>query len=1311
MFEYPLYRTRRPFSRVLFFAVMMMLAQSSPALLSAQNAAKAWELVKKNNFVAAKAAFEKVLQQNPYDQQALCGVLFIAETLHDFDTYKKTANQLLQPDMPPRYVWLFGHLSEGTPAAVMAALQKQADSSAGIPLPVVYAQADTLFKYRRFAPSAALLRQYIPDWNWTLTGPFFNESGSAFIEESGPEKVPFNSMDTFRCVRHDAVGWKRRLYYAPGASVSFDILPSASKKAAWFANTFLTVPTSRRVHLRITRSEPMQIWLDDRLIFAQSRPLPAYLYESEIIELELSAGTHRLLVKISEFPSEQTDSHIRLGFYDRGEWWGTSERRVSQSSSNDDDSDDDNRQFRSNTDFLLRCTDPLTGAVFTDITTHFDHAYTPAAAAPAALVKTLPWLTFFKNAAQENPDDWSLQYLLAKAFSRSGASEEGEAWFADAAAQYTQSAYIRFLLAKFYDVNDKAERAEALLSEMDTTLSPTLAEHYIRLYKINKEQDENDYLAILEKMMALSPANWSLMERYLSTLKKKGRKDKIQAFTTAFMKRSFTKPNERERWKKRLEPYTEDESYKPASYQPKLEKEREKEFKNAKKSLKKVFLAEDYNTLVLYYKVKSRKADVLRTYDEWIALQPWRSFIQRGKAKYLFEIGRTDEALAAFRTLHERYPFDASLLESIGDVYMEKKQPAEALRWYKKADDTGGSYGLEHKMEKIENRRKYNGYFSPLDVEQYARTPKIQPRYADEESVISLFARQMTWLPKERRIETISKAVIHVRTEGGVKQWTEANLRPLGRITSARVLKTDGSMTSPELGGYNNIAVFKNLQPGDVIMLEGTSDNTMPDDLPNDFLQYAMMSWQTPVAYAVTELVLPKDSVLYFACNRLDCTPQRRDTADVQVLRWQWQHIEKIQEEEASPDNYDAYAWLMMGNSPDWGKVVQWYDRKTYCRTTPNYEVLKKSAELVHPGMSEAEIVEALHTFIVRDINYSYVSFLNNNYVPKKPGATLSAKVGDCKDVATLMITLLRQHGIPAWYTLVSTHNFSNRTPRPTPYVFNHAIVAWYSKDSILHFADLTTDYFPTGILPGGDCGAWGLVIRNGEKQLVRLPDHALDPRLSSVELYNRAVLDTDGNITLRVESTRTGVPAGQWRENLLPVGTEERRKMLTTYFGGGTLHHLDLEKFEFDNLDSINRPLRASFTLRAFHQLDRVAHLYVMPIPLSFSTPTQKALFAAKRYNDLDLDEFFELAPVRETLDLQLPAGYVVAELPAAKEINSRFGDYALRFEKTPQGLRVQRRCALKMRFVQYTDFEDFRKFYLDILDADDSFLALKKQ
>ncbi len=1255
-----------------------------------------WDEIQKNNFVAARTVFEGEIRQNPKSESALTGLIFLAETVQDYENYQRYTNQLLTADWAAHYVWLFGPMYTGQPTE---ALRQNLPES--IRLPFILQQADTLFRYRKFSESDAMANAALPRWNWAITGPFANVGGSNFAETTAVETNPFDLEANFKNEYGVAFRWLKRTVAAPGRPVYFHNLPDAGHLATFYANTFLTVPTDRQVVLCITRGEPIKIWLDDQLLFEQAHLTSTTEWDAETVTFHLPTGTHRLLVKISEFPEDKNESQVNLEYNDGG--------NSGDAASHDDDASDqgDSGRALTSTGFALRLTDPTTGRSFTDVTTTYMAPYQSAAQPWQMQVNAQPYLQFFRKKADSAPTSLWQQYLLAKAFQKSKALETGEEYFSRQTATNPNSAFYKFLLAKFYAANNKGERAEALLSEMDTVTAPTFVEHAIRLSKINAEQEETAYLVALQEMLQLSPTNWPTLNRYLRFLKEKGRKEQIKNYTRAFLEK-----HDSPKWQHRLEDYLKDDSYKPESYKPGTDKDREKDFKKVQKRLKSTFDWSDQEATLVYYKRKERINEVLKTYDEGLAIMPYATSMRFQKANYLFEKERADEALAILRPMLEEEPYDDDIYELIGDIFIEKKNEAEALKWYRQANELRGPSdysSVANKIEKLENKKKYTGYFSPVNLNAAVKDHSWEKQYKDEEAVISLYSQQFTYLAEEHKLQSVNKIVVHILNEAGAKMWTETDLRLLGQITSAKILKKDGSITSPDLGGYG-VAVFKNLHAGDVIVVEGSNDRNMPDEIPGQFLNISITSWQAPVAHATIELLAPKSQDLYFAANRMEVAHTTRDTGDWKILNWDWHDIPKTQNEEAAPGNLDAYAWLMMGNTPDWSRVVQWYNRKTYCRTEPNYEVLDQARALLRPDMSENQVVQTLHNFITQDINYSFVPFLNTNYVPKKPGATLSGKVGDCKDVATLMITLLHEQGIPAWYTLVSTHTFSNQAPRPTLYIFNHAIVAYQSKDGQLHFADLTTDYFPNGVLPAGDSDAWGLVIRDGETELRRLPNDAMNPAITSMAITAQATVDADGNISLDAQTVRSGAAGGNWREGLMRATEEDRRKKMSEYFGGGVLNHLDLGTIEFSNLDSINQPLQTRVQMTAYNQLDKVSDLYIMPLPLPLSTPTQKAMFAAKRYNDLDVDDLFELAPVRETVDVALPAGYRLAEMPRNHKISNQFGDYSLTFEKTATGLRIYREVTLKQRFVYHADFQAFKKFYLDMLDADDALLALRK-
>ncbi len=1264
-----------------------------------------WGFIRENNFVAASPAFEAELRRNPADAAALVGQMFLAETVQDHDNYERAARQLLASTDQPALLWLFAQMHGGGPQTML----HRADLPESLRLPFVLQQADSLFKYRRFEESRVLLATMLHDWNWSLAGPFDNPSGSGFMEKTAVETVDFDPAAQFRNAQGIAFGWLRRQLRDAGQPVTFEHLLNSQQLGTYYANTFLTVPTARRTALRIMRGEPIRIWLNDQLLVERPRTANPDLADLETVIFDLPAGTHRVLIKLSEFPEDQEDSKIKLAFND-----------LQNDGNEADDEIGQNFQGKSGrltmglderSGFVLRFTDPVSGKLMTDLSSAYTGRYTPAAT---------PWATEFQEclyptllqsvgASEKSaePQLWQ-RYLVAKAWVKLGELERSEEYFARLWAAQPESAFVKFLLAKCYSLNGKSERAERLLTSLDTTVTPTFAEQYLQLQKIDEQQQETRYIGALERLLQISPTHWPVLSRYLDFLKEKGRQEQIQRVVTDFLQK-----NPAPKWNERLDEYLKDESYKPESFKPKTDRERERTFKQAEKRLKRTCTIADFRTVLAWQKQHDRHADALDTYDKWLTISPHDIDAQFGRARYLFEMGRTEESLAAFRTLLVHDPYKARIHEAMGDILIEQKKEAEALTCYRLAQQMQGrtDYSeLTEKMEKIENRRQFGGYFAQVSLAEIARDQTWASRYADEESVISLFSQQFAYLPNQQKMEVQRKVVIHILSEAGAKRWTEADLRLIGQINSAKVLKPDGSVTSPDLG--YGVAVFKNLQAGDIILVEGSNEQPMPDEIPGELLHIGMLSWPAPVVRATTELLLPHDQSIYTACNRIDCQYTTRDTGDFKLLTWQWRDLPKIEMyEDAAPENYDAYAWLMFGSVPDWGRVAQWYERKTYCRTEANYEVLDCAHQLIRPEMSDEQVVETVHTFITKDVNYSFVPFLNTNYVPKKPGATLSGKVGDCKDVATLMIALLRERGIPAWYTLVSTHTFSDREPRPTLYIFNHAIVAYQLEGKPLQFADLTTDYFPSGVLPDGDCGAWGLVIRPGETALRRLPDHTLDPNISRIEITAKASVDAEGNLLLDGEMLRHGTAAGNWREALIPATTTDRTKKISQYFGGGVLHHLDIEALKFSNLDDINAPLLIQMRLQAFHQLDRVSNLWIMPLPLPLSTPTHKGLFAAKRYNDLDADVLLELVPVRETVDLTLPVGYALAEIPQNQQFSTPFGEYSLTFETIPGGLRIRRNVAYHQRFVHHEVFLEFKKFYLKMQDADDALLALSKR
>src|SRR5690606_19924230 len=104
------------------------------------------------------------------------------------------------------------------------------------------------------------------------------------------------------------------------------------------------------------------------------------------------------------------------------------------------------------------------------------------------------------------------------------------------------------------------------------------------------------------------------------------------------------------------------------------------------------------------------------------------------------------------------------------------------------------------------------------------------------------------------------------------------------------------------------------------------------------------------------------------------------------------------------------------------------------------------------------------------------LDFRQSGYVPQKPSKTITTKLGDCKDLSALFVTLANHAGLNSELVLVLT-NDNGRKINPLPNIgFNHCIVKvdFNGKE---HFMELTDNYAPFNTMPTSLYQANALVV------------------------------------------------------------------------------------------------------------------------------------------------------------------------------------------------------------------------------------------
>jgi hypothetical protein len=359
--------------------------------------------------------------------------------------------------------------------------------------------------------------------------------------------------------------------------------------------------------------------------------------------------------------------------------------------------------------------------------------------------------------------------------------------------------------------------------------------------------------------------------------------------------------------------------------------------------------------------------------------------------------------------------------------------------------------------------------------------------------------------------------------------------------------------------------------------------------------------------------------------------------------------------------------------------------------------------------MTDKQKVETIYNFLTREVKYSFVPFLQSGYIPKDPGLTICSKIGDCKDVATLMITMLREVGIESYYVLVKTNDYFHAKILPSIY-FNH-VVAGYYLDGKLYFSDMTTDFYPYYILPDMDANAWALLIKENGGELFQLPKDNVDVEKNKAVITVKAKLATDRSVDLKVQAMHRGIIGGNIREKFAMSNKEEQKNYIMDMMGKGIYENADLIDYKFHNLLDISSPLESDYNINIFNYCDRVSGMLVFRVPYTTAITANPAILSKTRYNALNLSDIVRIEPSLQKVTVEFPQGYDLLEMPKDIEIKSEFGVYKVTFKKVNNGLYIEKFQAFNNAVVDVKDFQKFKEFYLQILDFDSSKIALKKK
>ena len=402
-----------------------------------------------------------------------------------------------------------------------------------------------------------------------------------------------------------------------------------------------------------------------------------------------------------------------------------------------------------------------------------------------------------------------------------------------------------------------------------------------------------------------------------------------------------------------------------------------------------------------------------------------------------------------------------------------------------------------------------------------------------------------------------------------------------------------------------------------------------------------------------------------------------------------------------------------------WSEVASWLTDLGDSQVVVDDALARKAYELTALAKTEFDKIRAISQYAQ---NIQYISIQTGigrggGYRPHASNEVFAKSYGDCKDKANLMRAMLKVVGIVAFpVSIYSGDPNYVRAGWPSPQQFNHCIIAVKVSDQTqastiiqhptlgrLLIFDATDDQTPIGDLPYYLQGSLALVNSKSETELVRMP--ITPPETNQLERNATLALQADGSIAGQIQELARGQIAVVFRSEFRRLSKPEYTSMVERWLTSGATS-ARLNKMEpADHSGEGRFTLNVEFSAQQYGQLMQGRLLVFKPAVVSRRETL--SLTAANRKHPVVL----RANAYSETVNVQLPTGFTVDEMPDAVKIDTPFGSYATSYEVKDNQLVFKRQLSQKATTVAPADYESVRKFFESIRAAENAPVVLAKK
>lgn len=1123
-------------------------------------------------------------------------------------------------------------------------------AAANYQLGMHYLFANELNNARRYYDQIGNIR------NWQFAGPFENLSESGHYKNFGPLENPGPDA-VFKTITNADVKW-----FTPAKENTDGWTPVSfhfnNSTAVVYAQNFIQSPEDQVVNCSVGVSGSVKVWINDELVISEAKERTTEL-DAYTVQCKLSKGTNRVL--------------IQLGY-------------TSNSYPN----------------FIVRFTDEKFRAIPTITGSPVYVAYPKLSGDSKKYEVKAPFAEeYFKAAINRQPGNILNYMLLADVYLRNRKVIEARNIITAALEKSPSNCLLR------------RKMIEVLIKENNRTL----------------------LLEEIERIKQLDPESLLVLDLNIKEL---------------FDNQKYTEGSAE--LDKRIRLYGEDES---SAYYKILLLVQDKKFDDLVKQVEKMYARYPTNAKVLeiMYTVKQEvykdKKAAMKVYENYMKnnfnfgiYMKYAEFLEaqgeNGKAfeikkkmtelfpyspsefftlsAYYYGIKQYDKAEESIRKSLAIAPYNEDYWEQLGDIKNERKSALESREAYNRSlQYDPNQYSIIAKIRKLDGKPEAYTLFPQLNIESIIKADDLNAAKNKDYGYYYILDQKDVVVYPGGATEEFYTCLIRITNDKGIDRYKESSIS-YGNyqsllIEKAEVIKKNLSRIQGERN--DNEIVFTNLEAGDVIVYKYRLQSYLYGRMAKEYTDRYYFGGQIYSAVTRYNLLMPKDRTINYTVLNSSLKPVTKDVEDFTMYTWEKVNATPDEDEPVMPPLSDVSAVLHISTIPSWKEISDWYRDISNNKAEEDFEIIALYNKLFPAGtksQSQFQKARIIYDYIEDNIRYSSVSFRQSAYVPQMPATTLTTRLGDCKDLSSLFVTLARMAGINAYMVLVNTRDNGQKETLYPSVDFNHCIVK-AELDKKEYYVELTDSYLPFTSLPNNLNGATILEIpnkssaNNSELKFLQAPNRTPD-----VIKRNITIKPNGSDLDISVKTIKYGHPSSSTRATYLDMDEDKQKKDIETTVASGYKNVVNVQSVSFSKLDKLNDSVEYNYDYKVKNEIAEIGTLRTFRIVYPDVVASLNNFTSDKRTYPVEYSAYEDVDLYETTVTITAPQGTKFTELPASESFSFKDMKFSLQYTlKSPDKLVVTRRFSNKREVIPAADYAAFKSFFEKIIKAEQKFIAYK--